>query len=150
MLRRRRRRIRWKIWNNSILNIKDLRAAVLAEVLKGGNPFAIPETLQLPEYQNFSGYDSFFPLNVQVIIWWPRKGKHENFQAVLIDMVLGPLGWRPDANACSCNCTNSTRNWNGFILLYNTLAYLKINYLTFNIQFNQQFKCNGLDWNPLW
>ena len=47
-------------------SIQDLRAAVLAELMKGGNPFAIPDTLQLPEYQNFSGYDMFFPLNVQV------------------------------------------------------------------------------------
>ena len=46
--------------------LQDLKEAVKTEILKGGNPFAIPQTLQLPQYQNLTQYNLMFPQNVQV------------------------------------------------------------------------------------
>ena len=60
---------------------KDLQAAVGKELQKGTNPFAIPTTLQLSQYQDLPGYDNWFS---------------ENVQAVLYDFLLGPIGWRPE------------------------------------------------------
>ena len=69
-----------------------------AELQKGGNPFAIPQTLKLPQYQDLAFYDQWFPLNVQ---------------AVLFDILLGPVGYRNtdrtgrSIDSCSCSPSNA-------------------------------------------
>jgi len=57
-----------------------LKAAVLTEIIKGGNPFTIPFTLQLPAYQNASFYNEMFPLNVQVYQNYAGGGDGETAQ----------------------------------------------------------------------
>merc|ERR1712215_57073 len=44
--------------------VKDVRAAVRAEIDKGANPFELPSTLQLDKYKDWAGYADSFPLNV--------------------------------------------------------------------------------------
>ena len=65
---------------NIFAHCKDLKAAVLTEIIKGGNPFTIPFTLQLPAYQNASFYNEMFPLNVQVYQNYAGGGDGETAQ----------------------------------------------------------------------
>jgi len=84
---------RWRL-----LKSKDIQDAVKAELQKGGSPFAIPQTLKLPQYQDLAFYDQWFPLNVQ---------------AVLFDILLGPVGYRNtdrtgrSIDTCSCSPSNA-------------------------------------------
>ena len=76
--------------------VKDIQDGVRGELQKGGNPFAIPQTLKLPQYEGLAMYEQWFPLNVQ---------------AVLFDILLGPVGWRPERsgdNPCTAPRTTSS------------------------------------------
>jgi len=80
----------------AIKYIEDIQDGVRAELQKGGSPFAIPQTLKLPQYENLAMYEQWFPLNVQ---------------AVLFDILLGPIGWRPENggdNPCTAPRTTSS------------------------------------------
>ena len=44
--------------------VKDIRAAVNAELKKGTNPFALPGIIKLDKYKDWAGYEGQFPLNV--------------------------------------------------------------------------------------
>ena len=77
---------------------QDIQDAVKAELAKGTNPFTIPATLKLDQYSDLAFYDQWFPLNVQ---------------AVLFDLLLGPVGWHKERSGRSldpCTVPASTRS----------------------------------------
>ena len=77
---------------------QDIQDAVKAELAKGTNPFTIPATLKLNQYSDLAFYDQWFPLNVQ---------------AVLFDLLLGPVGWHKERSGRSldpCTVPASTRS----------------------------------------
>ncbi len=61
--------------------IEDLRAAIHAEFIKGTNPFAIPNVVRLPKYQDWAMYDEWLTMNA-----W----------RLLLDDHMGPFPWRPN------------------------------------------------------
>ncbi len=61
--------------------ITDLQGAIAAEFQKGTGFTDIPAAVELPEYEDWAGYDEWLPLNV-----W----------RVMLDMWMGPFPWRPD------------------------------------------------------
>ena len=62
--------------------IRDLRAAIYAELGKGTNPFMVPSIVQLPKYKDWRMYDQWLEMNT-----W----------RVLLDDWMGPFPWRPDS-----------------------------------------------------
>merc|ERR1719357_266839 len=81
--------------------VKDIRAAVKAELRKGGNPFEIPAKIKLDKYKDWAGYDSQFLLNV--------------FHFVVEEAVLGPYA-RPATkknNVVSRNSLGTSRFGSG-------------------------------------
>jgi len=58
--------------------LKDIQAAVRAELAAGTNPFLIAPKIDLPQYSQLKFYDAWFTQNVQ---------------AVVVSEVLGPLSW---------------------------------------------------------
>ena len=77
---------------------QDIQDAVKAELAKGTNPFTIPATLKLDQYSDLALYDQWFSLNVQ---------------AVLFDLLLGPVGWHKERSGRSldpCTVPASTRS----------------------------------------
>ena len=61
--------------------IEDLRAAIHAEFKKGTNPFAIPNVVRVPKYQDWAMYDEWLAMNA-----W----------RLLLDDYMGPFPWRPN------------------------------------------------------
>lgn len=61
--------------------IRDLRAAIYAEVEKGTNPFMVPSVVRLPKYQDWAMYDQWLEMNA-----W----------RVLLDDWMGPFPWQPE------------------------------------------------------
>jgi glyoxylase-like metal-dependent hydrolase (beta-lactamase superfamily II) len=60
--------------------IRDLRAAIYAELAKGTNPFMVPSVVRLPKYQDWAMYDQWLEMNA-----W----------RVLLDDWMGPFPWQP-------------------------------------------------------
>ncbi len=61
--------------------IRDLRAAIHAEIEKGTNPFMTPNVVRLPKYESWAMYEEWLPMNA-----W----------RVLLDEHMGPFPWSPD------------------------------------------------------
>jgi len=64
--------------------IRDLRAAIYAEMGKGTNPMAVPSVVAVPAYEHWAGYDEWLEMNA-----W----------RLLLDDFMGPFPWRPDGRA---------------------------------------------------
>ncbi len=61
--------------------IRDLRAAIHAEIENGTNPFMTPDVVRLPKYESWAMYEEWLPMNA-----W----------RVLLDDHMGPFPWSPD------------------------------------------------------
>ena len=61
--------------------IRDLRAAIYAEIKKGTHPMKVPDIVQLPKYKHWAMYDQWLAMNA-----W----------RVLLDDWMGPFPWRPN------------------------------------------------------
>jgi len=61
--------------------IRDLRAAMYAEMQKGTNPMAVPAMVRVPKYEDWAGYDEWLEMNA-----W----------RLLTDDFMGPFPWRPE------------------------------------------------------
>ena len=60
--------------------IRDLRAAIYAEIKQGTHPMKVPDMVQLPKYKDWAMYDQWLAMNA-----W----------RVLLDGHMGPFPWRP-------------------------------------------------------
>ena len=79
--------------------IKDVRAAVRAELGKGTNPFAIPSVIKLDKYKDWNGYNDQFILNLQ--------------HFVVEEGILGPYA-RPGRRKRSSQSTKSFNQGQSF------------------------------------
>jgi len=61
--------------------IRDLRAAIYAEIKKGTHPMKVPDIVQLPKYKHWAMYDQWLAMNA-----W----------RVMLDDWMGPFPWRPN------------------------------------------------------
>ena len=62
--------------------IRDLRAAIYAELQKGTNPFMVPAAVQVPKYKDWVMYDQWLEMNA--------------WRVMMADW-MGPYPWRPDS-----------------------------------------------------
>ena len=61
--------------------IRDLRAAIHAEIENGTNRYLIADAVRLPKYESWAMYEEWLPMNA-----W----------RVLLDDYMGPFPWSPD------------------------------------------------------
>lgn len=61
--------------------IRDLRAAIHAEIESGTNPFMAPYTVRLPKYESWAMYEEWLVLNALRLV---------------LDEHMGPFPWRPE------------------------------------------------------